>query len=264
MFANRQLTGGLLMFTFQFLLQAGVFFVIPLFLSVVLELSAIQTGLRVMPLSLALLVAAVGVPRLFPTVSPRRMVRAGLLLMLTGILVLVSGIDIDATAAVVMFPMLLIGLGIGTLASQLGSVAVSAVSTSESGEVGGLQNTATNLGASIGTALAGSVLIAVLTASLLTGIMNDPNVPDSVKQRATVSLAPGVPFISDAALSSSMAEAGASQQLTDEIVAKNREARIEGLHAALSVLAIIAVISLLFTRGIPTTQPAVEGNVATA
>lgn len=160
--------------------------------------------------------------------------------------------------------MLLIGLGIGTLASQLGSVAVSAVSTSESGEVGGLQNTATNLGASIGTALAGSVLIAVLTASLLTGIMNDPNVPDSVKQRATVSLAPGVPFISDAALSSSMAEAGASQQLTDDIVAKNREARIEGLHAALSVLAIIAVISLLFTRGIPTTQPAVEDNLATA
>lgn len=261
-FANRQLTGGLLMFTFQFLLQAGVFFIIPLFLSVVLELSAIQTGLRVMPLSLALLAAALGVPRLFPTVSPRRMVRVGLLLMLAGILLLVSGIDIDATAAVVMFPMLLIGLGIGTLASQLGSIAVSAVSTSESGEVGGLQNTATNLGASIGTALAGSVLITVLTASLLTGISNDPNVPESVKQQATVSLAPGVPFISDAALSSSMAEAGASPQLTDDIVSKNRSARIEGLHAALSILAIIAVISLLFTRRLPTMQPASEENSA--
>ena len=258
MFANRQLTGGLLMFTFQFLLQAGVFFVIPLFLSVVLELSAIQTGLRVMPLSLALLVAAIGVPRVFSSSSPRRMVRVGLLLMLAGILLLISGIDIDANAAVVMFPMLLIGLGIGTLASQLGNVTVSAVDTSESGEVGGLQNTATNLGASIGTALAGSVLIAVLTASLITGISSDPNVPDSVKQRATVSLAPGVPFISDASLASELEKAGAPQELTDDILSKNRTARIEGLDAALSVLAMIAVAALLFTRRIPNEQPVSE------
>jgi hypothetical protein len=50
------------MFFFQFLLQAGVFFVVPLYLSVVLELSAIETGLRIMPLSVALLVSAAGIP----------------------------------------------------------------------------------------------------------------------------------------------------------------------------------------------------------
>lgn len=255
MFANRQLTGGLLMFSFQFLLQAGVFFVIPLFLSVVLELSAIDTGLRVMPLSLALLVSALGVPRVFPTSSPRRIVRIGVLLMLGGILLLVSGIDIDATAAVVMLPMLLIGLGIGSLASQLGSVAVSAVPTSESGEVGGLQNTATNLGASIGTALAGSVLIAVLTTSLISGISNNPDIPESVKDQATVSLAPGVPFLSDTSLTDAMIQTGASEQLTNEVVATNREARIDGLHASLSILALIAVISLLFSRRLPDAQP---------
>lgn len=264
MFANRQLTGGLLMFTFQFLLQAGVFFVIPLFLSVVLELSAIQTGIRVMPLSLALLVAALGVPRLFPTASPRRMVQAGILLMLGGILLLISGIKIDANAGVVMLPMILIGLGIGSLASQLGNVAVSAVPTSESGEVGGLQNTATNLGASIGTALAGSVLIAVLTASLITGITNDPNVPESVKQKASVSLSPGVPFISDAQLEQELNNAGAAPAVTNEILSKNRSARIEGLDSALSVLAIIAVISLLFTRRIPEEQPKDDSSVSPA
>lgn len=258
MFANRQLAGGLLMFTFQFLLQAGVFFVIPLFLSVVLELSAIQTGLRVMPLSLALLVAAIGVPRVFPSVSPRRMVQVGLLLMLGGILLLISGINLDANAGVVMLPMLLIGLGIGSLASQLGNITVSAVDTAESGEVGGLQNTATNLGASIGTALAGSVLIAVLTASLITGISSDPNIPESVKQRATVSLSPGVPFISDASLADALQEAGTSETVSDDILSKNRAARIEGLDAALSVLAMIAVASLLFTRRIPNKQPANE------
>lgn len=255
MFANRQLTGGLIMFLFQFLLQAGVFFTIPLFLSVVLELSAIQTGLRVMPLSLALLVAAIGVPRVFPTVSPRRMTRIGLLSMLAGILLLITGIDLDANAAVVMLPMLLIGLGIGSLASQLGTVTVSAVDTSESGEVGGLQNTATNLGASIGTALAGSVLIAVLTASLVTGITNDPDIPEAVKERATVSLAPGVPFISDASLSESLERAGASDAISETVLAQNRNARIEGLDAALSILAVLAMVSLLFAGRIPDTRP---------
>jgi hypothetical protein len=40
------------------------------------------------------------------------------------------------------------------LASQLGAVTVSAVPDEQSPEVGGLQNTATNLGASLGNALA--------------------------------------------------------------------------------------------------------------
>ena len=263
-FANRRLTGGLVMFSLQFLIQAGVFFVIPLFLSVVLELSAIDTGLRVMPLSIALLVAALGVPRLFPNASPRRVVRIGFLFMLAGIVLLLAGIDLDASAAVVMLPMLMMGLGLGSLASQLGSVTVSAVPVEESGEVGGLQNTATNLGASIGTALAGSVMIAVLTTSLLTGITNDPRVPDSAKQQATVTLSPGVPFISDTALRTAMDDAGAPANVTDEVVSINRSARIDGLHSALSVLAIIAVIALFFARRIPDAQPTGSDVAVTA
>lgn len=254
-FANSRFTGGLSMFFFQFLLQAGVFFLIPLFLSVVLELSAIQTGLRIMPLSLALLVAAAGVPKVWPHASPRRIVRIGILLMLAGIVCLMSGIDLDASAGVVMIPMLLIGLGIGALASQLGAVTVSAVPASQAGEVGGLQNTATNLGASLGTALAGSVLIAVLTASLISGIQNNPQVPASVKQQASTELASGVPFLSDSALRNDMATAGQPESVTNAVVDENRSARIAGLDAALAVLAIIAVIALFFTGRIPSSQP---------
>jgi len=256
MFANSRLTGGLAMFFFQFLLQAGVFFVIPLFLSVVLELSAIQTGLRIMPLSVALLVAAAGVPKLWPHASPRRIVRVGVLMMLAGIVCLMSGIDLDAAAGVVLIPMLLLGLGIGALASQLGAVTVSAVPASQSGEVGGLQNTATNLGASMGTALAGSVLIAVLTTSVITGIQNNPQIPASVKQQASTELASGVPFISDSALRSDMSAAGQPESVTNAVVDENRSARVDGLDAALAVLAIIAVIALFFTGRIPSAQPA--------
>jgi MFS family permease len=76
---NRTLRGGLTSFFFQYLLQAGLFFAVPLFLSVALGLSAIQTGVRLLPLSVTLLLAAVGVPKVFPNVSPRLIVRIGFL-----------------------------------------------------------------------------------------------------------------------------------------------------------------------------------------
>lgn len=255
MLANRQLTGGLLMFFFQFLLQAGIFFVIPLFLSVVLELSALETGVRIMPLSIALLVSAAGVPKLWPHASPRRVVRCGILLMLAGIVILLAGVQLDATAAVVTWPLLLIGLGIGALASQLGSVTVSSVSASESGEVGGLQNTATNLGASLGTALAGSVLIAVLASSLLAGIQHNAAVPEAVKTQASTQLAAGAPFLSDTALRQQLQQAGVNSTTAEAVVHENRAARIKALDAALAVLALLAVVSLFVTAQVPTVQP---------
>ncbi len=251
LFKNVQLTGGLIMFFFQFMLQAGIFFVVPLFLSVVLELSAIDTGLRIMPLSIALLLAALLVPKFWPRANPRRIVRIGIFLMLCGILVLMAGIDITANASVVAIPMLLIGFGIGSLASQLGAVTVSAVPTKDSGEVGGLQNTGTNLGASLGTALAGSVMIAILTSSLISGIQSNPAVPESVKSQASTELASGVPFISDTQLQQALKDAGVSQTTTDAVVAENQKARIAGLDAALGVLAFLALLSLFFSGRIP-------------
>src|SRR5215207_2556405 len=140
---NARLVGGITMFFFQFLLQAGLFFTVPLFLSVALGLSAFETGLQLMPLSVA-------------------------------------------------------GLGVGALASQLGAVTVSSVPDEASGEVGGLQNTMTNLGASLGTALAGSILVAGLTTSFLQGIDQNPDVPDQLVATAEVELVGGIPFVSDA------------------------------------------------------------------
>jgi hypothetical protein len=252
MLQNLQLRSGLIMFFFQFLLQAGVFFVTPLYLSVVLQLTAIETGVRIMPLSVALLVAALAIPKVWPKARPRLVVRIGVAMMVLGIVALFNGISITSNAAVVAIPLVCLGLGMGALASQLGAVTVSAVPTSESGEVGGLQNTATNLGASLGTALAGSVLIAILTASVISGIQSNPSVPAEVKTQATTQLASGVPFISDTQLQTAMTNAGASTELTNTVVEINRNARIEALDTALAVLALIGVVALFFTGRIPT------------
>ncbi|WP_328909318.1 MFS transporter [Streptomyces sp. NBC_00234] len=252
---NKQLTGGLTMFFFQYLVQMGIFFVVPLYLSVALGLSALATGARLLPLSLTLLAAAILIPRFFPDVSPRRVVQLGIFALLAGAVVLMAALDADAGAEVVAVPLLLIGLGMGALASQLGSVTVSAVPEAQSAEVGGVQNAVTNLGASIGTALAGSIMIATLTSSFLGSVMQNPAIPEEVKSQATVELESGVPFLSDAQLTSALEEAGTNTEVSQAALDANADARIDGLRAALAILAFAALLAMFFTHRIPTTQP---------
>jgi EmrB/QacA subfamily drug resistance transporter len=255
LFRNRQLTGGLTMFFFQYLVQAGIFFVVPLYLSVALGLSAIDTGVRILPLSLTLLAAAIGVPRVFPTTSPRLIVRCGLLLLFAGTVVLMGLLDVNSGPEVVLVPLLLIGLGVGALASQLGAVTVSAVPDEQSSEVGGVQNTMTNLGASIGTALAGAILISTLTTAFVANIQKSDAIPSSVKSQAHVQLAGGVPFISDADLNAALDEANVPPEQSDAALSAYQDARIAGLESALAVLALATVIALLLAQKIPTLQP---------
>jgi hypothetical protein len=143
------------------------------------------------------------------------------------------------------------GFGLGSLSSQLGAITVSAVPDSQSAEVGGLQNTATNLGASLGTALIGSALIATLSASVIAGIQNNPEVPPPVQDQATVQLAAGVPFISDTQLQTALDNAGVDQQTADAIMTVNHDSRLEALRVALTLTALLAICALFVTGQIP-------------
>ena len=155
-----------------------------LFLTVALGLTAIATGVRLMPMSVMLLLAAVGIPKLLPNASPRRVARVGFLSLALGLVMLVALLDVGSGAEIVTWPLMFAGFGAGALASQLGAVTVGAVSDERSGEVGGLQNTATNLGSSIATALMGAVLISALTSTFLSGLADNPDVPRSVTENA--------------------------------------------------------------------------------
>ncbi|HTK23678.1 MAG TPA: MFS transporter [Gaiella sp.] len=260
MLRNKQLNGGLTMFFFQYLAQAGLFFVVPLYLSVCLGLSALATGARLLPLSVTLLAAAIGVPRLLPAVSPRLVVRCGLFSLLVGTIVLLALLDTDSGPEIVFAPMLLIGLGIGALASQLGAVTVSAVPDDQSPEVGGVQNTMTNLGASLGTALAGSVMIAAVTSSFLLNVQQSPAIPERVKSQAQVELAGGVPFISDADLEAALDDARVDRRTTNATLDAYAEARLDGLRSALAILALLVLVALFAAQRIPTRQGAASAT----
>jgi MFS family permease len=252
------LRSGLTAFFFQYLLQAGIFFAVPLFLSVALGLSAVETGVRILPLSITLLIAAVGIPRFFPDASPRLIVRLGFFVLFGGIVILVASLDAGAGPEIVTWPLLAVGLGVGALASQLGAVTVSSVPDSQSGEVGGLQNTLTNLGASIGTALAGAVLISGLTTSFLTGIENSTAAADAISAESSVELSAGIPFVSDQDLQATLEQAQVPPDQAQAIADEYETARLEGLRAALSVLAILALVAFAFARRLPVTQPGSE------
>ncbi|WP_432027052.1 MFS transporter [Streptomyces sp. 1222.5] len=252
---NEQLTGGLTMFFFQYLVLMGVFFVVPLYLSVALGLSALATGVRLLPLSLTLVAAATLIPRLLPDVSPRRVVRLGIVAVFAGAVTLMAALDSAAGAEIVTVPLLLVGSGMGALASQLGSVTVSAVPDEQSAEVGGVQNAVTNLGSSLGTALAGSILLAVLTSSFLATVEQNPAVPARVKNEAAVELHGGVTFLSDAQLKSALDEAGTRGSVARAALDANADARLDGLRAALAILAFSSALALYFTSRLPTSQP---------
>jgi hypothetical protein len=179
----------------------------------------------------------------------------GLLALLGGLVVLMAGIKPGSGSGIVLVPMLLAGLGMGMLASQLGSVTVSAVPDENSSEVGGLQNTMTNLGAALGTALAGSVLIASLTTAFLNNIESNPAVPSQVTSQAEVKLAAGAPFISQADLTARLEKAGLDKSTTSAIVEANDEAQHLALRIAIAMLAIAAVLALFASVRIPTEQP---------
>lgn len=252
---NARLRTSLLAFGFQFLLQGGLFYLISLYLSVALGLSAIGTGVRLMPLSVTLLGAAVLIPRLWPAASPRRVARIGFGALVGGTALLLVLLHFGDRPSVVTGPLLLAGLGAGALASQLANVAVSSVPEERSGEVGGLQNTATNLGASIATALAGAVLVSALTSSFLLGLAENPDVPPEVIAAAEIELVAGVPFLSDAQLTDALAATALAPDVVDEIVGVNTDARIAALRRTLGVLVLVGVGALFVGRRLPDRAP---------
>jgi MFS family permease len=251
---NPVLRGGLTAFLFQFLLQAGLFFCVPLYLSVALGLSAVETGIRILPLSITLLLAAVGVPKIWPQASPQRVARFGFLGLLAGIVSLMGALELGAGPEIVTLPLLLAGLGIGALASQLGAVTVSSVPDEQSPEVGGLQNTFTNLGASVGTALAGAILVSALTTSFFTGIQDNPAIPETLTSKAQVEFAGGIQFIPDSDLEAALSKAGITGDTAQAIMEENSQSRIAGLRAALAALAVLAIAALFSTGSLPTRQ----------
>jgi EmrB/QacA subfamily drug resistance transporter len=251
LFQNRQLRGGLTVLAIQFVVTNGVFFMIPLFLTIVLGLSAFDTGIRMLPLSIALILVAPAVPKLYPQASPRRVVQIGLALMLLAGGLLAVLLDQGAEARIVFVPFLLLGAGLGLLASQLGNIIVSSEPVEKSSEVGGLQYTAQNLGGALGTAVIGAVVIGGLAGIFVEDLSENPAVSETVVEAVGVELEGGIEFVSNADLEEAFHASDLSVDEQQAFLDANASARIASLQKGAVVAALIALLGLFASRSLP-------------
>jgi MFS family permease len=252
LFGIAPLIAGLSMNTVQNLITAGVLFTVPLFLQVVLGYDALETGIALLPLSVALMATALAGPRLATMWSPRGIVRIGMIVLLVGSLVMLAAVELQLETVQFGIALAFVGAGIGLLASQLGNVIQSSVDAKARSEAGGLQYTATNLGSSMGTALIGAILLTGLLVSTNTYVAHDPRISDEVRQDVGVAIQGGVPFIPSDDVRRALVDAGVPAPEADAIAEGYEESQVDALRVALAAVAGLTVLGFWFTRALPT------------
>ena len=246
-----QLRAGLSTLMMQQLLLLGMFFVLPVYLQVVLGLNAFDTGKRLFPMSVTMFIAAMAGPRLAASFAPKRVVQAGLLALAAASFLLLGTIDVTLHDAGFAIALAIFGIGAGLMLSQLGNVIMSSVDPSKTNEAGGLQGTAQNLGASLGTALIGAVLIASLSSNLIARLEQNPAVPAQTRQQVEQVASKGIPIVSVEQAEAALKDGGVPADQATAIADDYGKAQLHGLKRAIGAVALFALFSLWFTRGLP-------------
>jgi MFS family permease len=246
-----QLRAGLSLLLAQSFIISGTFFVVPLYLQTMLSLDALDTGTKVLPLSLGLFVFALLGANLGKRFSPKALVRAGFIAIVLSELVLQAVIEPTLRSLGFALSLGLLGCGLGLVASQLGNVNLSSVDSSRGGEVGGLQGTAQNLGASLGTALIGAMLLMSLTSGFQAHLASNAQIPDTVRTAVAEKTSAGVPFISTSDVQTAVEAGGLSGDAATAVVSTYSDAQVMALKKAVGLIAVFALLALLFVRDLP-------------
>lgn len=255
-----QMRAGLSTIVSQYLILAGTFFVLPLYLQLVLEKNALETGLKILPISITMMLGATSGPKLAVRTSPRRVVQIGLGILLVSIPALMATISPSLASVPFAISLAGFGAGIGLTISQLGNVVMSAVGESRSSEAGGSQGTAQNLGQSLGTALIGAVLLTGLTVGFHERVLADPAIPSATQQQIIKGTEAGIPMISQAQFKSTVQKGGATSTETEKLVEDYNESQIDALKQALLVASGFVLVGLWFARRLPGEPLAAEDD----
>ncbi|MGI9623015.1 MAG: MFS transporter, partial [Acidimicrobiales bacterium] len=242
---------GLEMFLGQNILLMGVFFSLPLYLQVVLGLDALETGVRMLPVSVAMFIFSFAGARMSQRWTPRTIVRAGLWVLLGSVVLLMATIEPQLEGLAFGLAMSLLGVGMGLLASQLGNLVQSSVGQADRSEAGGLQYTAQQLGSSIGTAFIGAIVISSLTSVFLNQVAEDPDISDKVEDSLTVELNGSIEFVPASELGAALADSGLDDDEAEAIVEAYEDGQLIAIKIGLLVGGLIVVAMLFVARRIP-------------
>ncbi len=246
---------GLIGLFSQNLILMGVFFVIPLYLQLVLGLDALETGIKMLPVSITMfLTSAVG-SRLSNRFAVRAIVRAGLLVTIAGALILLVTIRPTLSSAGFAVGMGVLGVGMGLMVSQLGNVVQSSVEDSGRSEAGGLQYTGQQLGSSLGVALIGAIVLMGLTSTFISNVEKDPRISTEIATQVGVAAGSNTNFVASDEVHAAATAAGLDPATASAIVEDYEAAQLRSLKAGLLAAALLALLSLAFTRELPHEKP---------
>lgn len=242
-------SGGTLTILSQQFVLGGLMYVMALFLQIQQGMSAFQTGIVLLPLSLCLLLAASRGNVLAKRFDPRDIIRVGYLLILIGVLVIAARSRDIAADPVFPISLAVAGAGIGLIGSQLQNLVQSSVTKEQSGEASGLMSTFQNLGMSLGTAIAGVVLTGFLISVSTQLIGENTTLTGAQKQQYTSALQAQAQIVSDSALQSALD--GESPETAQQVVQINAQARAQALTYSFVTIAVLGALGMAATTRLP-------------
>lgn len=140
-------------------------------------------------------------------------------------------------------------------AREFGNVLQSSVENPDRSEAGALQNTAQQLGSSLGTAFIGAIVITALGIAFLGNVTDDPRISDQVEEQAGIAVGGGITFISADELRTAATDAGISDEEVEAILEDYEDGQIRSLKLGLLIAAALSLIALPLSGGLPAKRP---------
>jgi len=159
LFRDRTTSLGLTTQHLQWLVLQGSFFVVSVFLQQVRGFDAIGTGLMLLPATVGILLSSAAAERLARRHAQRWLVRGGFLATIAGMALLLALVREDSGVFSFVPGLFLVGAGIGVMLTASVNLVQSNSPARLQGDISGVSRSVSNLGSSVGTALAGSVLV---------------------------------------------------------------------------------------------------------
>ncbi|MDB4939879.1 MAG: transrane efflux protein [Candidatus Doudnabacteria bacterium] len=261
MFKNRQFLSGAMTAGVLSLSQAGIIFVLPVFLQSVIGLDAFHTGIALIPISVTVLFAAPLAGVLSRKIPAKYIIQVGMLINLASLIIVRQTLTPDLHASHLIPGLALFGLGMGLVMGPINNLTLSSMPVWKAGEASGVTNTMRQVGQSFGAAIIGAVLITAIVSNLQGGIQNSNVIPAQAKASIITAVAnPGTDIEFGGA---SKVSVKLSPEVAAEITTISKKATTDANREALLYASIFSLLGFLVSFGLPNVRD-LEKNQHTA
>lgn len=233
-------------------LEAMLNFSVPLYIQIVQGRTPIETTVAMLPFNLTVFFAAMLVVRFYKTYTPRVIGTVGFVLCTVALLWLAWVVRNDWSAPIVMIGLIVFGIGQGALVTLVFNVLVTAAPKELAGDVGSLRGTTQNLASAVGTAVAGALLVGLLSASVMQSLAQNRILPAEIQSQVDLD---NINFVNNDRLREIMGRTTATPDQVQEAVRINTEARLRALKIGLLLMAGVALLSIIPARRLPNYRP---------